>query len=344
MEEGLNFKQVIQKIKTLTRYLISKWKAISIISVLGALIGFYIGKTSIAEYRATSTFMINSSKGGGQLSSIIGMASSLGIGLGGSSMSIENVSEVVVSDRIVLNSLLKKQKIEGKETCLGNYYIDQFGLRDKWIEKDKPYKDYKFSGSDAFNLTNEEYKLATIILGNIKGLINVDFEKQSNIVTISCKSRNQVFSFNLTKTLIDELTTFYINRTTKNERETFNILSSKTDSIKNVLQKAEVELAKLKDNSFKTVKAVGRLQEMQLEREIGILSVMYSTSVSNVEMARVNLLQKKPFIQIIDQPILPLRELKKSPVVFGIMLMVLFGFLTTLFFVVKHEVALSLKE
>ncbi len=82
---------------------------------------------------------------------------------------------------------------------------------------------------------------------------------------------------------------------------------------------------------------------MQLEREISILSVIYSTSVSNVEMARINLLQKKPFIQIIDVPILPLTVLEKSTIVMIIIYGFLFFFFIVCFFVAKSEIQKALK-
>jgi len=343
MEEGLNLKKIVEKIQILIKYLLSKWKIIGVICLIGAVLGFYIGNSSITEYRAKSTFMINSSKGGGsKFSALIGMASSLGLGLGASSMNVENVSEIIISDRIVLNSLLKKQKVGDEVVKLGNYYIDKFGLREKWIEKDRPYKNYKFKGTNAYELSTEEYQISTLILERVKELLNVDYDKQSGIISISCKSKDQLFSYHLTNTLIDELTTFYVDRTTENERETFKILSSKTDSIKAVLQEAEGQLAQLKDNSYKTVKATGRLKEMQLEREIGILSVMYSTSVTNVEMARVNLLQKKPFIQVIDAPILPLKKLKKSFILYAILYGILFFFLITSFLIIRLEIKKAL--
>lgn len=343
MEEGLNFKKVVRKIKVIVNLLLSKWKSIVLISILGASLGFYIAKISVPKYNAKSTFMVSSPKGGSQLSSLLGMASSLGLGSGSSEMSIESVSEVIISDRIVLNALLHKQIIKENPTCLGNYFIETFGLRKKWQKENKPYKDFKFTGTKAFKLSNNENRLAKLVLRPVKNLLNVDFEKQSNIITISCKSVDPTFSNLFTNTLIEKLTSFYVNKATQNERETFEILTSKTDSIKTVLQESEVELAKLKDNSFKTVKAIGRLKEMQLEREIGILSVMYSTSVSNVEMARVNLLQKKPFIQIIDEPILPLTGVKKSLVISIIIWAFLFFFFTVCFLIAKTEILNALK-
>lgn len=343
MEEGLNFKIIFNKIKTIINYLLSKWVIISFFIVIGAILGVYLAKKTPKQYNAQSTFMINSSKGSGNLSSLLGMASSLGLGGSTGSANIENVSEIIISNRIIINTLLNKVKYRNHEIILGNYFIEKFKIRENWVLENKEYQDITFTATDIKNLSPDESLVFTLILKKIKSTISVDFEKQSGIISLSSISDDEFFSHQLTNLLIEELTTFYVNRSTQNERETFTILSNKTDSIKSLLESSEIALAKLKDNSFRTVKAIEKIQEIQLEREIGILSMMYSTSVTNVEMARVNLLQKKPFIQVIDAPISPLKVIKKSSIINAIMFSFLFGFLIVSFFIAKHEIKQALK-
>lgn len=344
MEEGLNFKRLIEKFGQIKNLLLSKWKVIVLVVVLGAALGGFIAKKSPTTYTSKSSFMVTSSKGGGgRLGSLLGMASSLGLGVGDGSMTVDNVSEIIVSERIVLNTLLAEVEIEGKQVKLGNYFIDSMGVADQWLEEDYKYKDIRFTSGSAYEMSPDENVIAKRIIGRVKRLLSVDFQKQTGIIRISASSEDELFSYHILPALIGELTEFYVDRKTENERETFKILVAKSDSIRAVLERTENELALLKDQSYQTVKAVNRLKEMQLEREVSILSVMYSTGVSNVEMARVNLLQETPFIQVIDQPFLPLKRVKKSFIVHGILFAFLFGFLIAGFYVVRLEIKLALK-
>ena len=70
-------------------------------------------------------------------------------------------------------------------------------------------------------------------------------------------------------------------------------------------------------------------------RRVEVLNAMYLEIVKNLELSKITLLNQTPIINIIDEPILPLDEDKKSKTLAGLLGGFLGGFLSLFFFIFR---------
>ena len=70
-------------------------------------------------------------------------------------------------------------------------------------------------------------------------------------------------------------------------------------------------------------------------RRVEVLNAMYLEIVKNLELSKITLLNQTPIINIIDTPTLPLKEDKKSKILFGVLGGFLGGFLSICFFIFR---------
>ena len=75
--DEISLKELIFKIKEWISFLKTKWKAILIVGIIGAIIGLTIALFEKPTYKAVLTFAMEEDKGGGGggLSSALGLAS-----------------------------------------------------------------------------------------------------------------------------------------------------------------------------------------------------------------------------------------------------------------------------
>ena len=133
--DEISLKELILKMKEWVTYLKTKYKIILLFSFIAALIGLTIAIRDKPSYKAILTFTLEEDKGsGGGLSGAMGLASSLGIDLGGSAggaFSASNIIELMKSRLIVEKALLNPVKItNGSIVSFAEYYIQVNKLRE----------------------------------------------------------------------------------------------------------------------------------------------------------------------------------------------------------------------
>ena len=127
----------------------------------------------------------------------------------------------------------------------------------------------------------------------------------------------------------------YISHQTAQANNTLNFLQNRADSIFSELEIAEENYARMKDINKRIVKASGRLKEIQLMRRVEVLNTMYLEIVKNLEISKLTLLNKTPIINIIDEPILPLKSTAISKNLAGLVGGFLGGFLCLIFLIFR---------
>ena len=95
--------------------------------------------------------------------------------------------------------------------------------------------------------------------------------------------------------------------------------------------KKEKEYAKVKDINQRIIKSSGRLKEFQLQRSVQVLNTMYLEITKNLELSKLTLLNQTPNINILDKPVLPLKDNKISAYLMLIICAVL-GLITSIFY------------
>ncbi len=315
--DEISLRELIEKGKEWYAYLLSQWKIILLAGIIGACLGLAYSFIKKPIYTATLSFALEDEKGGGGLGGALGLASSFGIDLGGGGGSIftgSNLTELFKSRAMVEQTLLSPVVVDGKAISLAEMYIQNNGWRDKW--NDKP----KFKGIQFLPETKRKYftRVHDSILGVMyqdlskTGLAVGQKDKKIAIITIDVNSTNELFSKYFTEALVKEVSDFYVMTKSKKARMNMDILERQTDSIRSELNGAITGVAVANDNTFGLNPAMNVRRAPSARRQVDVQAntAILTELVKQTELAKVTLRKETPLIQVIDQPILPLKKEK----------------------------------
>ena len=326
-DDEIHLKDIILKVQKLKSELLSSWKIISIISFLFAVLGLLYAIKKETTYKAELNFVVEGNNGGGgSLSKYSSLASQFGFDLGAgasTTFSEGNVLELLTSRRVVEAALLSEVSIDGQKDLIINYHINFNNYREKWAEKVPDIKMLVYH-EDRSRFTLLQDSILGVAWKNLtEGNVRVQLVDESNIISVSCESKDELFAKLLVEELVAEVKEYYTHTQTAKARHTLDFIQNRADSVLNELKLAELSYARHKDSNFGVMRAEGLLEELRLKREVEILNVMYGEIIKNLEISKVTLLNQKPLINIIDSPRLPL-EVVRFSILKGL---VLFGFL-----------------
>ena len=314
--DEISLKELIEKGKEWYAYLLSQWKVIVLAGVIGAALGLTYSFIKKPVYTATLSFALEDEKsGGGGLGSALGLASSLGLDLGGGGGSIftgSNLTELFKSRAMVEQTLLSPVVIDGKTISLAEMYIQNQEWREKWNANPK-FKSIQF-------LPNTNRKNFSRVHDSIMGVMYADLsktglsvgqkDKKIAIITIDVNSTNELFSKYFTEALVKEVSDFYVTTKSKKARMNMDILERQTDSIRRELNGAITGVAVANDNTFGLNPAMNVRRAPSARRQVDVQAntAILTELVKQSELAKVTLRKETPLIQVIDQPILPLKK------------------------------------
>lgn len=324
-EDEVRLKDVILQIREFKFYLIRGWKLIMFVAALFGGLGVFYALTKEATYEAKLNFVVENNANGSSLGQYADLASQFRFDFGGGgspTFTESNILELLTSRRVVENALLSEVNIDGTQELLINYHIRFNNYKEKWAETMPELEDLHYT-ADRANFTLLQDSVLGVAWKNLKK-DNIKVETgESNIVTITCVSKDPRFPKLLSEALVREVSKFYVYTQTAKARHTLDFIQNRADSVFVELKAAEKAYARHKDSNFGVMRAEGLLEEIRLKREVEILNVMYGEILKNLEISKVTLLNQKPLINIIDLPRYPL-EIKRFSVMKGL---VLFGFL-----------------
>lgn len=315
--DEISLKELLEKAREWYHYLLSQWKIIVLAGIIGAVLGLTYSFIKKPVYTATLSFALEDEKSGGGLGGALGLASSLGLDLGGGGGSIftgSNLTELFKSRTMVEQTLLSPITSNGKVISLAEMYIQNNEWRDQWEKKPK-FKSIQF-------LPNTKRKYFTrahdSILGGIyedlskNGLSVAQKDKKIAIITIDVNSTNELFSKYFTEALVKQVSDFYVMTKSKKARMNMDILERQTDSIRRELNGAITGVAVANDNTFglNPTMNVRRAPSARRQVDVQANTAILTELVKQTELAKVTLRKETPLIQVIDQPILPLKKEK----------------------------------
>ncbi|MFH6999040.1 Wzz/FepE/Etk N-terminal domain-containing protein [Flavobacterium sp. FlaQc-57] len=342
--EEVSLKELVQKIKEWYVYLLSKWRIIILSGIIGAILGLSYSFIKKPIYTATLSFALEDEKGGGGgLGNALGLASSLGLDLGGGGGSIfsgSNLTELFKSRSMVEKTLLSPVNLNGKTISLAEMYIQNNNWRNSW--KDNP----KFASLNFLPNANRHLftRVQDSIMGKIyeglsaKGLSVAQRDKKIAIINIDVSSTNELFSKYFCEALARQVSEFYVLTKSKKARMNMSILQRQTDSIRGELNSAITGVAISNDNNFNLNPALNVRRTPSARRQVDVQAntAILTELVKQSELAKVTLRKETPLIQIIDSPILPLKKTKFGKAMGIIIGGFLGGFLIVLWLIVKQ--------
>jgi hypothetical protein len=316
--DEISLKEVIIKIEEWRKYLISKWKVILIVGMVGGILGLAYAYLKKPVYKAELSFALqddNSSMSGG-LGAAAGLASQFGIDLGGGSVggafSGDNILELLKSRSMIENTLLTSISMYGKPQTLAHLYMSFNKFHEKWAEIPS-LKDVDFlPGVDRSKFTlQQDSVLGGFYRTLVKKNLTVEkVDKKLNIINVKVDSKDELFSKYFTETLVKTVSDFYIETKTKRSSQNVAILQRLTDSVRNELNSAIAGVAITSDVNPNPNPALQILKVPSQHRQVDVEAntVMLTELVKNLELSKITLRKETPLVQVIDSPILPLEK------------------------------------
>ncbi|SDJ33125.1 Chain length determinant protein [Pedobacter sp. ok626] len=353
--DEISLKQLFFNLREWYKYLLSKWLIIIFIGIVGGVLGFVFAYLKKPVYTATTTFVLeDSGAGSSALGSLGGLASMVGIDVGGGGgiFQGDNILELYKSRTMIAKTLFTEIDYQGKKQLLINRYIDMNKLRDKW--KDKPDLksiEFKKIGLDSFalNFTRLQDSVLLTIIKEIgeKYLVVGKPDKKLSIIKAEVKAPDESFAKDFNDQIVKNVNDFYVQTKTKKSIENVLILQEKTDSVRGVMNGAINKAAAVSDatpnlNPTRQVQRVAPIQQSQFNAETN--KTILAELVKNLELSKISLHKETPLIQVIDYPVFPLAVEKLSKLKAVVLGGVLAAFVVIAFFTLKLIFKHILKE
>jgi hypothetical protein len=283
---------------------------------------YYRATKAVVTYNADLTLLVNDPNnglGGGAVSALLGQVGLAGGG-GNSDYDLDQIIDISKSKYIIYQSILKKGLVDGVEDFYANHIIRAYNLHKEW-EKDTSVsisiKKFLFTRGDYAKFTPIEHKAVLAVYKHIlpatgDQIYTASYSKTTSIMKLSVNSVNHDLSLNLVREIYDNLSDFYINRQMDKERQTFNVLREKRDSIKAVMRAKEFQTAELEQTRRNYIFETDKVEETRARGDAQIAKQGYLEIQKQYELADFALKSKLPFIQAIDEPYPPLAPKKAS--------------------------------
>ena len=334
--EEVTMKDIILKMKEWWKFFWRKWLwFFSAGLICGVLAMIYVWNQK-PTYTATLNFILSSDNS--QNSSILGLASQLGVDLSSNTDAFagDNIITLMSSRTMVQKALL--QMPPGSKQTLLNIYVKDEKLNDSWHQKERTKNAYPFP-VDATKMNYvQDSLLRDVYLKIINDNLTVQRpDKDISVYVVATKSNNEIFSLYLTKYLVQSTSKFYIDTKTSVSRSNLTMLQHEADSIYSILTHSIASSARVYDYTFNLNPAyqAQRVPAQQSQLMATAEGTAYSEVLRNLELAKINLQKDTPLYQVIDEPQLPLIAEKNSRLVALIVGGFAGVFLMLLYFIIK---------
>jgi len=295
-------------------YGIALWKGKILILVLAVLFGsifFLRARLTHPTYGATLTFALNEGESGG----VGGVGGLLGqFGLGSSStgkVSLDKIVELSKSMRIVNQALFEKATVAGKEDYLANHILLIYELNKKWAKNNPPFEHFRFTHDSFPAFTLEENSALKGIygftVGGMKpGLVTCGYNTESTIFSMTSTTENEELSLALTENIFHHLSRFYIQQSSDKQKQTYDLVKAKTDSIYRQWTSSEFTASNMEESEGALWAPSDRTRRTIKVKQSNMYAMAYGEAIKNLEMADYAVKNSTPFIREIDRPFSPL--------------------------------------
>jgi hypothetical protein len=332
----VSFRELIHSLRDLLRYLLSKWVIILLFIIAGGILGLVFSVRSKVNYLANCTFVLEEESGGGAgIGQLAGLASMVGLDLGGGGGGVfqgENLLELYRSRMMITKTLLSTYPIDGKPTMLVDRFIQFNHLKETIWENDPRLKAVNFIPGKDGKMTRLQDSLLTDFATQIdkRFLAVIKPDKKLNIIKVQVTAPDEQFAKGFNDLIVKNVNDFYVQTKTKKSSVNLAIIQHQTDSVRRMLNGAISGVARSNDfnpnaNSARQVlKVPSQLKQVDVQANTAILTEL----VKNLEISKVSLRKETPLIQVIDAPIYPLPAKttgKQFSIIIGAFLVGLFG-------------------
>lgn len=293
-------------------FFLKRWWIFAIAGLIGGTAGFFYAGSKKPDYKSHLTFALD--EGDGSMGNIMSLASQFGLNLGGGSSNIfsgDNILEVMKSRRMIERVLLSVDTIDSKPSTLIEYYFAVTGSR-----KDNPnIQNIHFPAGQL--ISSFSYQQDSLLYATYQSFANNNItaqrpDRKLSIYEVNVISPNEIFTKVFTDRIVKETNNFYIEIRTKKAKETLDILSERTATMKGNLNSSITNKASIQDVNVNPAFAEAQVPVQKQQSNIQVYGAAYAELFKNLEMARFQYLNAIPLMQIIDPADYPMEKIKIS--------------------------------
>jgi hypothetical protein len=345
----MSLKDILLLSKNWFKYIFSKKIIIATVMIVFGIAGFFYAQVrNNVSYTANLTFALEEGQGSNSFSGALGLASTFGIDVGGggsgSIFSGSNIIELMKSNKVISQTLLLSY--DGGEETFADRYLAFNKMKEAWPEN---LKKINFPYSKKRNsFTVSEDSVLRMIYENIvaKDFTVGQLDKKVSFIKITYKSVDEIFARKFLLALIGEVSDFYIATKSKKSKQNVDLLQKEVDSVRNELNISITGVALATDQTFNLNPAliIKKTPSSRKQIDVQANTAMLVELIKNLQVAKMSLMKETPLIQIIDEPILPLKKEGKKRAKTAMFWALLTGVLSVLVFTLKRTVVnLSIK-
>lgn len=331
----------LDEFKRIVRSWITYLKSILIwvilVGIIASLCGIYYASIQKPVYTAQLTFASDIGQSG--INAYAGIASQLGLGMGGGGESIfegDNLMELLRSRLLIQKTFLTPVVVKDKKELLIDYYIDIKGYRTLWKKKDSALSNISFTAEPMPPDRNRDSIMKifyTHIVGSSLAIQRID--RRLNIIAATLQDNDELFAKLFIERLVNNAIQYYTNFKVEKARQNVQILEKQTDSVRNLVSGNIISIASENDLNINPLRQLPKANVQKKGIDIQVNTALYGELVKNLELSRMALRKETPLIQVIDTPTLPLDKKKMGKLKGAILFGFIGSILSLLFFIFR---------
>lgn len=323
----LTITDLIIRIRSIIIYLKTKKLIIFTFLILGMSIGIYKGIVSKPVYKSTTKFMLQFDNQGFTLAGLTGGLLGSG-GVNNDMFSEANFMEIIFMRQLFEQTLLEEfpEKLNGQKISYMDYYL----IKTKKIEEfneNKLLKSIQFNIDEKIHSRTKDSIMGTTISSFKENVVSISkVDEENAILKLDIETIDEKFSKYFGDALLKNVSEYAIENKIKKHKMIVSTLEKQVDSVRRELFASMGYIASSSDNLFGLNPALqsAKLPSSKKQVDVQANTIILSELVKHLELARMNLLNQKPLIHIVEKPIFPL-EMKKLGIIKGA---VIFGFIS----------------
>ncbi len=349
-EKGNDLRNFLLEATLNIKYLLKQWKIILACGIIGGLLGVTYAYLKKPKYESFMSFSLE--ENGNSLSGALNLAAEFGLNLGMSSNSIfegENILTILKSRRIIEQVLLSSDSVTTDGKTFIEQFIDMYPLNNKLLQKYyargvPPINFHKNKPRNTFTYL-EDSIVFTVYNQISRTLLNAKKpDKRLNYYTLTFTSASEKFSKDFLDQLIKVTTNFYVELKTKRSLNTLKILEERVSAMKGNARASISSRAAIQDANLNPAlnNQMAQLQSTQID--ISAFSGAYAELFKNLEIARYQYLKDIPLLEVIDKPQFPIKKIKPSRLITGIIVSFIFTTLCLLVLLIRFSMSRALQS
>lgn len=341
-EDRISLKGIVEGMQKYVQYLLTRWKRILSISGVIALLFFLKMYLDKPEYTAETTFVIDTGKdgAGGEFSSL---ASLVGINIGNMSSSstlfqTENIIDLYKSRKMLMETFLSSLIIDGNQERLITRWAREKKKLGKW-QKKLEMPDFSFEIPDSQLTIAHDSILFQIIDDFRKDNLQVKKpDRKKSTLSVKIIDTDQLFALHFNQILVKKVNDFYLLTKTKKSGDNVSILQKQADSIRSILDNSIDVMGQTLQETANPNPALATYRSPihKVKLDVESSTIIYLEIVKNLEIAKIAHRNNAPLIQVIDEPLLPLKSNRFRKLLMIAISIFLSGLITLTFYTFRY--------